>query len=159
MYLSAAGAAFIKQQEGPRLLSPQPDPGQFGGTVIGWGHYYPAGTPTSQIPTSISATQAETFFQSDVTTASQAVSQSLTVPVTQQAFDGLVDYAYNRGAQNYQNSGVAEAINGGSLQAAATIIKSTGLGCNNPSLIKRRNLEATLLTGNATVRNGVYSFP
>ncbi len=158
MQLSAAGAAFIQSQESVSF-TPYPDKN---GTSIGYGHYFPSTTPPSQIPASITQAQADAYFAQDVKTAATAVNQSLTVPISQSAFDALVDYAYNRGVSNYATSTVPDQINAGNLNGAAATIRSSGLGCGTKAqatLQTRRNLEAQMLLGQATVASNAYQFP
>lgn len=160
MQLSQAGVAFIQGQESC-VLTPYADPGGLG-TSIGYGHFYSNTTPASQIPQTITKAQATSFFNSDVASFVTTVNQSLSVSVSQSAFDALVDYTYTRGGPNYLSSGIPQAINSGDLQAAANIIRTTGLGCGTKAqaaLQNRRNLEAQMLLGQSTLSGNSYLFP
>ena len=159
MKLSAPGATFIKTQEavgGKPNLTPYPDIG--GGTDIGYAHNYPPSTPPSQIPARISVEQAEALFALDTATAQQYLNANLTTSVPQQTYDGLVDYVYDRGVAAVASSGVIPLINNGSFTQAAQIVRTTGLLCNNPVLIQRRQKEASLVLQQASVISGAYQF-
>lgn len=158
MNLSTAGANFTKKSEG-LALTPYANPSvTVGGFSIGYGHYYPPSIPLSQVPASITQFQANAFFDSDVSTAVSAVIGGLTVSVSQQTFDGLVDYTYNKGAGGMRASGVLGAINSGNLAAAANIIAGDIPKCGFKGLTPRRQHEAALVNNQVTLSGATYSF-
>lgn len=158
MKLSTAGANFIKYSEG-LSLDAYPNPSvTVGGTSIGYGHYYAPSIPLAQIPSPITQFQANTFFDSDIVTAVTAIIRGVSVPISQQTFDGLVDYTYNKGTGNMNASGVLSAINSGNLIAAANIIAGDIPKCGFKGLTPRRQHEAALVGNKATLSGGSYTF-
>lgn len=153
MKTSAQGIAFIKLKEGITLVPKQDS----GGYSIGYGHYV---SNLSSLPSSISMAQADAYFSQDLATAENAVNQNMTsTALTQQQFDALVDYTYNRGTGAADLPSVNAQLASSGAAAVATTIRTSGLGCGKDGLKVRRNEEAALMTNTASVVGGKYQFP
>jgi lysozyme len=75
-----------------------------------------------------------------------AVLRYVTVPLNQNQFDALVDFAYNAGAQNLRISTLLKLLNQSQYDKAAAEFDKwvKGGGKTLPGLIKRRALERQL---------------
>jgi len=123
-------------------------------------YYCPAGVPTigygstryadgrriQMTDPPISEEVAEEIMKTTLKEYEAAVSRYVIVPLNQNQFDALVDFAYNAGAQNLRNSTLLKLLNQGSYDEAAAQfgrwVYSNGevLG----GLVKRRKLEKEL---------------
>lgn len=121
---------------------PYPDAG---GYSIGYGHYM--GTA----PTMQSVTRAEAYdiFRDDAQTARDAVTATISQPMTQNEFDAMVSLAYNIGAAGFRGSTVARLFNAGNKQGAADAFRmwNKSQGAVNPVLVDRRESERALFLG------------
>lgn len=75
-----------------------------------------------------------------------AVTRYVTVPLNQNQFDALVDFAYNAGAQNLRTSTLLKLLNQGKYDQAADEFGKWvyGGGKKLGGLVKRRGLEREL---------------
>jgi lysozyme len=110
---SAAGLAFIARWEGERL---EPYKDAAGVPTIGIGHAIRAGEDFSA---GITHEQALELLARDVHTAEAGVRASVKVDLTQNAFDALVDFAYNLGTGALASSGLLRLLNAGDYTHAA----------------------------------------
>jgi lysozyme len=142
MQLSSAGAAFIKRQEGLSLSAYADGSGQ----SIGYGHHIQLG---ENIQSPITQEEADALFDSDISSAVQAVSNAVKVQVSQDQFDALVDFAYNVGAPAFRNSTLLTLLNQGNFAGAAQQFSRWiySNGSINQGLIARRDAEAGLFNG------------
>jgi len=106
MKTSSAGISLIKHFEGLRLTSY----GDIGGvSTIGYGHtgahIHPGMT--------ITEAQADALLWEDVAIAEAVVSRSVSVPLAQCQFDGLVAFVFNIGGGHFNYSGVLSSLNSG----------------------------------------------
>lgn len=82
--------------------------------TIGWGH-----TQGVKKGDHITEAQAESFFNTDVAWAVDAVNTLVKVPLTQNQFDVLVSFVFNVGAGNFKTSTLLKKLNAKDYQGAA----------------------------------------
>jgi lysozyme len=116
---SYAGQAAIKQREGLRLSAYRDG----NGYSIGYGHHI-TGTDGLNSNSTISQAKAQQLFAADLASAEAVIRSSVAVPMTQGQFDALADFVYNRGAGNFHNSGIAQAMNAGDMAQAASLLQN-----------------------------------
>lgn len=105
------GLALTQQFEGLRLTAYQD---QVGVWTIGYGH---TGPDVYQGLT-ITANEATALLLKDVATASTCVNKLVTVPLTQDEFDALVDFVFNLGTGAFASSTLLRDLNAGNFTAA-----------------------------------------
>ncbi|PMS20696.1 glycoside hydrolase family 24 [Paraburkholderia rhynchosiae] len=106
MQPSAAMVAKLKSNEGLRLTRYALGDG---GWTIGYGHY---STNMADIPATCTQAQADAWFASDLQQrAAKWVQLYVTVPLTQNQFDALVDIAYNMSPRSFKK--FADSVNAG----------------------------------------------
>jgi len=152
MQYSKNGLHLTESFEGVRLTA-YPDPGTGGDPwTIGYGHtgpdVYPGLTITQE--------QAEYFLIKDVQKAEEDVNAKLTVEVTQNEFDALVDFAFNCGCGNLNNSTLLRKVNAGDFEGASHEFEKWDMaaGKHLAGLLRRRQAEELLFMKgmtNATV--------
>ena len=142
MKISEKGIALIKEFEGCRLTAYKCPAGKW---TIGWGATGPKiieGLKWSQ-------DQADSALMAHVSEFERAVSDLITVPLTQGQFDALVSFTYNLGPDRLRNSTLRKMLNGGDYAGAA---KQFGLWISKgtpaePGLRRRREAERQLFAG------------
>lgn len=106
--------------------------------TIGYGH-------THGVTMGMTCTQeqAEQWLQQDVQGAVQAVNKLVTVSLTQQQFDALVDFTFNLGTGALQHSTLLRLLNSGNYQGAAGEFEKWDKAGGEvlPGLLKRRLAE------------------
>lgn len=101
--LGPRGAALIKAKEQLRLEAYMPTPNDV--PTIGWGR-----TKGVKMGDTITAEQAERFFQEDTAEAVEAV-RNLGVVLSQSQFDALVVFAFNCGVNSISvNTGIGRTL-------------------------------------------------
>lgn len=137
--LSNAGLDALKLREG---FSPKPY-ADHKGFSIGYGHLI---LPNESY-TEIDQATALTILDSDVGWAEISVSNAVTQPITQNAFDALVSFCFNVGKSAFENSTLLKKINALDASAYAEFDKwvyardANGNEQLNNSLIARRKSE------------------
>lgn len=111
MQFSDNGIDNIKRFEG---FSPVPYRDAQGWS-IGYGHFIKPGENL----TAVSEAQARALLKQDAAMASAAVSNSVSVPLTQNQFDALVSLTYNIGITAFRNSTLLLKLNAGDYSNAA----------------------------------------
>ena len=100
----------------------------------------------------ISQEQAEADLQSNVQWAALIVNARVTVELTQEEFDALVDFVFNVGSGNFESSTLLKLLNQGNFAAAAEEFhkwdKAGGVGV--AGLLRRRLAEADEFTQGET---------
>ena len=142
MEYSKEGLKLTERFEGCRLES-YPDPGTGGDPwTIGYGHTGPDVFPTLVI----TQEYAEKLLLEDVQKAVANVNAHLKIEVTQEEFDALVDFAFNCGCRNLDNSTLLKKVNEGDHEGAADeFLKWDKAGGHvMAGLLKRRQAEAAL---------------
>ena len=142
MEYSKEGLKLTERFEGCRLEA-YPDPGTGGDPwTIGYGHTGPDVFPTLVI----TQEYAEKLLLEDVQKAVANVNAHLKIEVTQEEFDALVDFAFNCGCRNLDNSTLLKKVNEGDHEGAADeFLKWDRSGGHiMAGLLKRRQAEAAL---------------
>ncbi len=108
---SEQGYSLTEQFEGLSLKAYQDSAGV-------WTNGY--GNTHNVVPGStITLAQANTDLMSNITGAEYVVNTVVTVPLTQNQFDALVDFVFNLGSGNFQSSTLLRKINAGDMAGAA----------------------------------------
>jgi len=142
MEYSKNGLKLTERFEGCRIEA-YPDPGTGGDPwTIGYGHTGPDVFPTLVI----TQEYAEKLLLEDVQKAVDNVNAKLKIEVSQDEFDALVDFAFNCGCRNLDNSTLLKKVNEGDHEAAAEeFLKWDKAGGHvMAGLLKRRQAEAAL---------------
>jgi lysozyme len=136
---SEKGLALTQQFEGLRLTAYQDSVGVW---TIGYGH---TGADVHSGLT-ITQEQASAFLLQDVASAVATVNRLVTVALTQNQFDALVDFVFNAGSGNFAGSTLLRELNASKIEAAAAQFSRWVYagGKELPGLVKRRNAEADL---------------
>jgi len=136
---SSTGLALTEHFEGLRLTAYQDSVGVW---TIGYGH-----TGSDVRPgLTITQEQASALLQQDVAGAVAAVNRLVTVTLTQNQFDALVDFTFNEGQGNLASSTLLRELNAGNTAGAAAqfLVWVYAGGVQLPGLVKRRQAEAAL---------------
>ncbi len=149
---SDKGLALTKQFEGLRLTAYQDSVGIW---TVGYGHTGPDVHPKL----TISEEQATQLLLKDVESAVASVNHLVTVALTQNQFDALVDFAFNIGAAKLANSTLLREINAGNFAAAAAQFP---LWCHAggvvlAGLLERRKAAQALFLGRDTSAHAATS--
>ncbi|MDE3016914.1 MAG: lysozyme [Pseudomonadota bacterium] len=112
MQASERALALIRQCEG---FTPKPKPDAGGRMQIGYGHDILPG----ELFSDVSAEQAETLLAADVKCIEAAINRLVTVALSQNQFDALVDLIYNIGTQAFEKSTLLILLNEGDMAEAA----------------------------------------
>ena len=136
---SDQGLALTEQFEGLRLTAYQDSVGVW---TIGYGHTGPDVKPGL----TITQEQASALLLRDVAGAVAAVNILVTVRLTQNQFDALVDFTFNEGQGNLASSTLLRELNAGNTAGAAAqfLVWVYAGGVQLPGLVKRRQAEAAL---------------
>jgi len=105
------GQGLTEQFEGCELTAYQDSGGVL---TIGYGH-------TEGVTQGMTCTQAqaEAWLSADIQWAVSVVRGAVTVPLTQNEFNALVDFVFNVGSANFQSSTLLKDLNAGNFAAAA----------------------------------------
>lgn len=144
MKVSEKGLAIVKKYEGFRL---KPYLCPAGVPTIGWGStVYPNGKAVTLRDAAITPQQASDILLTTMVKYEDAVSRYVQVPINQNQFDALVDFAYNVGVGNLQTSTLLKKVNASDFVGAANEFGKWvhGGGAVLPGLVNRRREEADL---------------
>ena len=138
MKTSQKGIDLIKSFEGLRLTAYQDVVGVY---TIGYG-------TTTGIKPGMQITQyrAEEFLKCDLDKFESAVSNLVTVPLTQNQFDALVCFCYNVGSGALKSSTLLKRLNQGNYSGAAEqfLLWDKAGGKQVAGLTRRRHAESEL---------------
>lgn len=138
MTYSENGLHLTEQFEGLRLAAYKDSVGV---PTIGYGH-------TRNVTMDMTCTQelAEQWLQEDVQIAVNGVNQFVTVELTQNQFDALVDFTFNLGVGSLQHSTLLRLLNARDYAGAAGEFEKWNKAGGNvlPGLVKRRQAERDL---------------
>ena len=114
--------------------------------TIGYGHTSAAGDPQVFEGMSITQDRAEQILARDLAKFERAVENCVTVPLEQNQFDVLVDFAYNAGIGALQKSTLLKKVNAKDFDAVPTeLMKWTKAGGQELlGLVKRRQAECAI---------------
>jgi lysozyme len=134
------GINLTELSEGCSLISYWDDKGKC--WTIGVGH---TGPDVYQGLT-ITQAQADALLYQDIQTAEDAVNRLVTVPLTQDQFDALVDFVFNEGQGHFCNSTLLKLLNAGDYAGADEQFSEWNLSGGQvvAALTKRRADEASL---------------
>src|SRR5271166_29191 len=133
------GLQLTENFEGLRLTAYQD---QVGVWTIGYGHT----GPDVYAGLTISQNDATALLMHDVATAAACVNRLVTVPLTQDEFDALVDFVFNLGTQAFATSTLLRKLNAHDFNGAiAEFVKWDHAGGQVVAgLLRRRMAEAQL---------------
>ncbi len=145
MNISENGVDFIKRHEAPGgnpVLYSYPDQG--GVLTIGFGH-----TGADVVPgMTIMPSWAGQLLINDLQSTISGVNSCVKVPLNQNQFDALCDFAFNEGVGALERSTLLRMLNAGTLIGAAIAGQfdrwDMDAGKPDPGLLNRRNDEVTL---------------
>ena len=123
MYMSSVGKLRLQNRE-KKMMRYYDDLGKGKGScTLGYGHKV-HGKPCTAEELARKVTEEETMrnFDADVHAAENAVNRNVKVSLTQEQFDALVSYTFNRGAHGAHKA--FALINSGNLSGAAAEISS-----------------------------------
>jgi lysozyme len=115
--------------------------------TIGYGSTrYADGTPVKLTDPPITEAKADEIMRATLGQFEDAVNRYVTVPINQNQFDALVDFAYNAGAQNLRTSTLLKKLNNSDYAGAAAQFDAWvyGGGEKLPGLVRRRAAERKL---------------
>jgi lysozyme len=148
MELSDKGAEDLKGSEGFRS---QPYPDGEGVPTIGFGStFYENGTRVTLKDAPITKERALQLFKVTLKQYTSAVDKNVTVPLTQNEFDALVEFTYNVGVAAFKGSTLLKRLNAGAPkdQVAAQFLRwNKDEGKVVPGLTNRRKRESTKFLG------------
>jgi lysozyme len=136
--INAAGLALVQASEGFRATAYQDGAGIW---TIAFGHT--AGVNEGDTCT---MTQAEQWLGEDLQEAERAVSRLVTVPLTDNQFAALVDFAFNEGQGRLQGSTLLWKLNAGLYDAVPDQLRRYVFAGGKPEggRVTRRAAEAAL---------------
>ena len=134
-----SGVALTNAAEGERLEAYQDPKGVW---TIGIGH---TGQDVHE-GLVITEAQSMALLLADLTTAEQAVYDLVTIALTQNQFDGLVDFVFNEGRGHFASSTLLRKLNSGDFEGAAEEFMKWDIcgGKVLSALVTRRKLESNL---------------
>jgi lysozyme len=112
--------------------------------TIGYGH-----TADVHAGQHITLEQAEDWLQGDLAETARQVNAMVHVPLTQNEFDALVDFTFNVGAGNLENSTLLKMLNAGNYTGAARQFERWDKvrGAVIGGLLRRRKEEEKIFDG------------
>jgi len=138
---SGSGLSLTESFEGLELTAYQD---QVGVWTIGYGHTGPDVTPGL----TITQAQAQALLAQDVGGAVVCVNDAVTVSLTQNQFDALVDFVFNLGCAAFTGSTLLRDVNAGDFAGAATQFDrwDRAGGQVVAGLLRRRQAETAMFT-------------
>lgn len=136
MNYSKTGMALTKEFEGCKL---EAYPDSTGVPTIGYGH-----TAGVRIGDTCTYVQANAWLENDILWAVKTVNYLVHVTLTQGEFDACVDFVFNLGSGNFQNSTLLKLLNRGDMISAENEFDrwDRAGGKEVPGLLRRRQAEA-----------------
>ena len=135
---------FIRKREGGFRARPYDDlgPGK-GACTVGYGHVL-HNSPCTGAEQSITKTEAETIFQSDIADKQADMAKLIKVDLNQNQYDAILDFAFNAGIKGRKT--LLDALNSCDFPAlfAQMRIYVTSKGKTLQELVDRREYEISL---------------
>lgn len=143
MQISNNGINLIKQFEGCKLTAYQDSVGVW---TIGYGWTQPVEGKTVAKGMTITQQKASDLLTEGVAQYEKGVTNLVTVPVNQNQFDALVDFAYNLGVNALKGSTLLKKLNAGDYAGAANEFPKWNKagGKELAGLTRRREAERSL---------------
>lgn len=143
MKMSNNGIAMLKSFEGCKLMAYQDPTGIW---TIGYGWTQPINHVPIGQGMIITQSTAESLLLSGLVRYEKGITDLVTVPINQNQFDALVDFAWNLGIKSLACSSLLRKLNDGSYtKAADEFLKWNKAGGKvMPGLVKRRTTERSL---------------
>ena len=140
MQYSKNGLSLTEGFEGLRLTAYQDQAGIW---TIAYGHIHGV-----SMGMTCTQEQAEAWLLEDVQNAVDDVNNLVTVDLTQNQFDALVDFTFNLGCGNLEHSTLLRLLNSGDYTGAAEQFKVWDMagGQVRSGLLRRRLAESNLFT-------------
>ncbi len=137
---SKRGLALTESFEGCRLTAYQDSVGVW---TIGYGH-----TRGIKRGDTCTQEQAEQWLSEDVEFCENAINQDLTIAITQEEFDALVDFSFNLGIHALENSTLWKKLSAGDFKGAAAEFPKWDMagGEKVEGLLRRRLDEEEMFT-------------
>ncbi|MEK6746514.1 MAG: lysozyme [Pseudomonadota bacterium] len=141
MQTSENGLELIKQFEG---FSGVPYYCPAWKLTIGYGHVILSGENFPKA--GILKIEATNLLKQDVSMAEKAINRLVKIPLLQNQFDALVSFAYNIGAQRFENSTLLRFLNDNRMELVAKEFSRWVFagGIMQKGLVKRRKAEKKL---------------
>lgn len=154
--VSDVGLRLIEMFEG-LSLDPYNDP--VGHCTVGYGHLLHHGNCNGSERT-ISHDEARDLLRGDAGLAGSAVTNGITVDLSQAQFDALVSFVFNVGAGNFADSTLRRLLNQGSYDEVPTQLNRWvhAEGGVLPGLVRRRDVEGRLFRDGTLVDVPIESF-
>jgi lysozyme len=123
MFMSSVGKLRLQNRE-KKMMRYYDDLGKGkGNCTVGYGHKVHSKPCTAdELATKVTEKEVMRKFDADLRVAENAVNRNVKASLTQEQFDALVSYTFNRGPRGAHKA--FELINSGDLSAAATEISS-----------------------------------
>ena len=140
--VSRAGIDLIKRFEGYRRQAARLPDGRW---TLGHGH-----TLSARQGAQVSPDDAEALLRYDLIAITQAVSETVYTPLSQNQFDALASFVFNLGLENFRGSSVLKRLNEGSAVQAASAMELwrkaevAGERIVVDALVRRRSAERAL---------------
>lgn len=143
MNISQKGLDLIKSFEG---FSSTPYKDSGGKLSVGYGHLV---RPSENFDNGLTEEQAQDLLAKDISYAESAVTQAVSVDLTQNEFDALISFTYNLGGKTLLNSTLLKKLNNGDFsEAALEFLRWTHVnGVVIDGLVRRRLAEKELFLG------------
>jgi len=116
MKISNNGIAFIKREEGERLLA---YPDSVGVWTIGVGHTGTVDGKSIAKGMTITPAQSTSLLLSDLAWAESAIGSNVKVPLTQNQYDALCSFVFNVGRNAFTGSTLLKKLNAKDCAGAA----------------------------------------
>jgi lysozyme len=110
--------------------------------TVGWGHT----GPDVYEGVTITAEQAQLFFEADIQWAQNTVNRIVTIPISQDENDALVDWVFNVGCGAAAGSTLIRDLNAGQIEQAAAQFDAWDHASGQvvAGLLRRRQAETAL---------------
>jgi lysozyme len=143
MEISEHGLTFIKENEGVRDYVYRDSAGL---KTAGVGHLLVQNERQLEVGARVTTEQIDTWLKHDLAAATEAVNDLVSVSLTQNQFDALVDFVFNVGVKAFTHSTLLVNLNSSDFEKVALQLLTWvhAGGRLVPGLVARRHREKTL---------------